>query len=81
MTNESDPLDQASELTQQLTEGYINAVRLRSRPEQVQGAGGVWPILLCVECEDTIVLGRLAMGKIRCVGCQEVVDKSRRFNR
>jgi RNA polymerase-binding transcription factor DksA len=71
VTREADVLDQASELTQQLTDAFVRNVRGAARPEQVQNADGTWPHPICVECEDDIPPARLALGKIRCIHCQE----------
>lgn len=72
----ADILDQASELTQTLTNAYVSNVQDAARPEQKRNADGTWPITECVgpedgdECGDPIPEGRLALGKIRCVSCQ-----------
>ena len=31
----------------------------------------------CVDCEESILAGRLALGKVRCVECQQVLEKRR----
>jgi RNA polymerase-binding transcription factor DksA len=70
MTREADELDAASELTQQLNDAYVNNARAKAKPEQVQNADGTWPKTQC-DCGDPIPAGRLALGKIRCVACQQ----------
>jgi hypothetical protein len=77
---EADDLDRASELTQTLTDAYINGVRNLAAPEQVQRPDGSWPVTEC-ECGETIPQGRLLLGKIRCVACQADLEKDRRCHR
>ena len=72
---EADVLDQATRLTEQLTDGYVNHVRNKVRPEQTQNADGSWPVTECVDCDVTIPLGRLSLGKIRCVECQNFHER------
>lgn len=78
MSGEPDVLDQASNLTEQLTTGYVNHVRNRMRPEQVRNADGTWPHPNCVDCEIDIPPARLEMGRIRCVNCQEDEERAQR---
>lgn len=78
MTREADDLDVASELTQKLTDAYIADTQRKARPEQVQKADGGWPQPLCVDCDLDIPSGRLALGKIRCIGCQVALEKTTR---
>lgn len=66
-----DVLDRASALTERLTEAYVDSARRLARPEQVQNPDGSWPQTECEDCGADIELGRLALGKIRCRGCQE----------
>lgn len=70
MTREADELDAASELTQQLTEAYVHNARAGAKPEQTQNADGTWPRTEC-DCGDPIPQARLALGKIRCISCQQ----------
>ena len=81
MTQEADNLDNATALSQQLTEAYIHEARARGKPEQVQDDKGNWPTLDCVECGEEIVSARLAMARIRCVHCQALRERSQRFTR
>lgn len=73
---EADILDQASQLTQTLTDAYVSNVQDAAMPEQKRNADGTWPITECVgpgpgdECGEPIPEGRLALGKIRCISCQ-----------
>lgn len=70
-----DVLDRASDLTQELTDSAIAEQRRKARPEQVQNADGSWPVTECVDCDAEIPPGRLALGRIRCVYCQEAVER------
>ena len=79
MTQEADNLDQAAALTQHLTDSYVAQARSLSKPEQVQNPDGTWPVTECIDCEAEIPAGRLALGRIRCVHCQE--DNERRARR
>jgi RNA polymerase-binding transcription factor DksA len=74
---EADDLDRASELTLTLTDAYISGVRSLAAPEQRQNADGTWPTPEC-ECGEAIPEGRLRLGKIRCISCQEDLEKGRR---
>ena len=66
-----DVLDRASALTARLNEAYVEEARHRARPEQKQNLDGSWPQTECEDCANDIEPGRLALGKIRCLGCQE----------
>ena len=66
-----DVLDRASALTARLNEAYVEEARHRARPEQKQNPDGSWPQTECEDCANDIEPGRLALGKIRCLGCQE----------
>lgn len=80
MSDTADPLDQAGQLTEQLTRAYLENAMAKSRPEQVQQANGSWLFPVCVDCDEDLG-ARLAMGKIRCVDCQGDREKERRFAR
>jgi len=75
-----DVLDQASQLTQALTDVAVANARVSARPEQVQRPDGSWPQTEC-ECGEPINEGRLALGKIRCIACQQDLEKERRARR
>ena len=66
-----DVLDRASALTARLNEAYVEEARHRARPEQKQNPDGSWPQTECEDCANDIEPGRLALGRIRCLGCQE----------
>lgn len=73
----ADPLDQAAALSQSLSDDGVAAASRLAAPEQVQNSDGSWPITECVSCYGD--LGpRLALGKVRCLRCQEIYEKRRR---
>lgn len=74
--NQPDEIDRANDLAARYTETYIDEVRRRNKPEQVQRADGSWPEPDCVECGDAIPTARLSLGKIRCIFCQEALERS-----
>ena len=73
-----DVLDRASALTSRLVEAYVEEARHRARPEQKQNPDGSWPQTECEDCANDIEPGRLALGKIRCLGCQEARESRRK---
>ncbi len=73
-----DVLDRASNLTQEITDNAIAEQRRKARPEQEQNPDGSWPVTECVECDAEIPPGRLVLGKIRCVYCQEILERKGR---
>lgn len=72
-----DPLDQASEATAEMVAGAVEARRLAAAPQQVPNAEGIYPHTHCVEedCGVELPLERLKLGRIRCVDCQEIIEK------
>lgn len=72
----NDIIDQASELTDFMTEAAVKDHRSRIAPESHPRFDGVH----CVEEECGVELPeeRLSLGRIRCVDCQERVEKSHR---
>lgn len=71
----SDQIDQAQQINEAHQAASVEAARQKNRPEQIQNPDGTWPHTHCVECEDEIPAGRLALGKVRCVHCQEFLEK------
>lgn len=71
----ADDLDRASWLTQQTTDDAVEEQRRRAAPEQVQNEDGTWPHTECVDCDSEIPEARLALGRVRCVVCQEVLER------
>lgn len=73
---DADDLDRASDLTEERTQAAIDEVRRQAAPEQVC-VNGVWPSLDCVDCGDPIPRMRLQLGRVRCVGCPERLERRR----
>lgn len=74
MTGGYDNLDFAADLTRKVTDAGVAAVRELAKPEQLQNADGTWPVVDCAVCGDE--LGpRAALAKIRCLGCQEALER------
>lgn len=74
--SEADDLDRAADLTQELADCAVEAVRRAAQPEQVR-VDGKWPQKECEDCGDTIPVKRLNLGKIRCIYCQERLEVRR----
>lgn len=79
--HEPDVLDRAAQLSQRLNAAYVEAAMRKAAPEQVQNADGTWPHPQCVDCDVDIPLGRLNLGRVRCVDCQEALEHTKRFHR
>lgn len=73
--NESDCLDSAVELTQIRMDDAIKESSRALRPQQIRNDDGTWPVTDCDECGNEIPEGRLLMGKIRCVYCQDRLER------
>lgn len=65
-------IEQAEAVAEAVREAALSNVRKALRPEQVQNADGTWPHPECEDCGEDIPLGRLSLGKIRCIFCQNV---------
>lgn len=76
--HQPDEIDRANDLAARYTDAYIERVRRRNKPEQVQNPDGTWPEPDCVDCGDAIPLARLNLGKIRCVYCQAALERGTR---
>lgn len=74
----SDVIDQGSQLAEFLTEAAEKTIRHRAKPEQVQDEHGNWEHTECVDCGVEIPEGRLELGKVRCIDCQEVRERRQR---
>ena len=72
----ADDLDRATDLTLAMTESYIKDAALRAKPEQVK-VDGQWPQKECDDCGENIPVKRLNLGKIRCIFCQEALERRR----
>ena len=75
MDKHADPLDKASEIAQMYADHGLQAVQRKVKPEQVQNEDGTWPHLECVDCSVEIPEQRLALGKVRCIDCQEIIER------
>lgn len=71
----TEQIDQANQITEEFTASHIHRIQQRNKPEQVQNPDGSWPHTECIDCEDPIPEGRLALGKVRCIDCQELKEK------
>lgn len=84
----TDVLDRGVGITMRATADAERAVRLLTEPQsipnpdgkggriyQVKQPDGTYPIPECVSCFDEIPLLRMEMGRIRCVHCQEFLEK------
>ena len=70
----ADVFDEASELESIQNALSVNAVRDRAKPQSHPDFNGTD----CIECSATIPAGRLALGRIKCIECQEVEELSRK---
>jgi len=70
----ADPLDEAAELTATMTQNAVEAARAANSPQFHPDFDGE----SCIQCGDEIPTDRLAMGKIRCVRCQSILEKQAR---
>lgn len=77
---EGDEIDKANLLAQMFNDTALAKARALSKPEQVVGVDGQYPITDCVECGEPIIMARLQMGKIRCVDCQTQLETRRRLH-
>lgn len=80
MSIEADDLDRAAELTQQLADAAIMEAQRAAAPQQVQCVDGSWPNPEC-ECGEEIPIERLRLGRIRCVDCQDRLERNQRWVR
>jgi RNA polymerase-binding transcription factor DksA len=71
----ADPLDEAAALSHALTDAAIDEVRRANAPETHPDFDGEH----CLDCDVAIPAGRLALGKIRCVHCQERLELRRKL--
>lgn len=70
----SDPSDIATLFEMGATENAVQEVRAALAPEVHPDFDGE----NCVECGDPIPTQRLAMGRVRCTGCQGVIELRRK---
>ena len=74
MANESDNLDQAALIEDAFREKAIAFIR------QSEVAPADFDGKHCFECDSEIPSGRLALGKFRCITCQEFEERGRKFS-
>ena len=67
----ADFLDQAEETAQAFTDESVAKVRKALEPETHPDFDGE----SCVDCWEAIAKGRLTLGKVRCIYCQEILEK------
>lgn len=73
----TDPVDQASQITDDATNDAVAAIRRAAAPEQVPDENGTYAHTHCIEedCGEELPIERLRLGKVRCVTCQSLRDK------
>lgn len=74
MTREADDLDRAALLTQQMSDAAVEESQRAIAPQQVRRPDGSWPNPEC-ECGEPIPEARLKLGRIRCVECQDRLER------
>jgi RNA polymerase-binding transcription factor DksA len=72
-SNGSDNLDQAAVIQDVINNAGIAAAATKVAPEKHPLFDGE----SCIKCGDGIPPARLAMGRIRCVICQTILEKKR----
>jgi len=79
VSNQSDHLDHAQQITEQLRSAAEAAARLAAQPERDPRFDGSH----CVEddCGKLLPQVRIDAGRIRCVDCQNLIEQKRRFRR
>lgn len=65
-------MDQAQVQTERNNSAAVEAARAKAGPEYHPDFDGE----SCVECGGEIPAGRLALAKVRCVPCQEVLENA-----
>ena len=71
----AEQIDQANQLAEEFTSAHVKRIQSLNRPEQIQNEDGSWPYPECIDCDEPIPSGRLALGKVRCIDCQEYKEK------
>jgi RNA polymerase-binding transcription factor DksA len=69
----ADVVDRAQGVVEVCTEEAERRIRKQVGPETHPDFDGAH----CVTCEEPIPAARLALGKVRCVYCQEDLEKGR----
>lgn len=71
----ADPIDESGETSQLFLDADIKRVRDAAAPQAHPEFDGVHCVGLWQEpCGEEIPAARLALGRVRCVACQEVID-------
>jgi RNA polymerase-binding transcription factor DksA len=78
MREVGDEVDRANELAQMETENSLYLARKKAAPEQLPRADGTYEQTDCIDCGGEIPLGRLNLGKVRCIGCQSALERRAR---
>lgn len=71
----TEQVDQANQIAEEFTAAHVQRIQARNKPEQVRNEDGTWPHEECVDCDEPIPEGRLSLGKVRCISCQEHKEK------
>jgi len=66
----ADDIDSAQEVNELHQELSLIAARAKAQPEQHDKFDGKH----CVDCEEPIPPVRLALGRVRCVDCQSIIE-------
>lgn len=77
MTRESDNLDIASELQDKFNQRGI----LESQAAMAQQTDPDFDGVNCLDCDADIPATRIALGRMRCVDCQDVLERKSRSYR
>lgn len=72
---ETDVLDQAGQVTELFVEAGRSFATQACAPETHPDFDGTH----CVECDESIPDERLAMMRVRCVRCQGLLERRRKF--
>lgn len=89
----TDDIDRATGNTMRNTDEFVKVARAASAPERISDGKGGWiyqtatevdgvvtyPIPDCIEeiCGEPLPVGRMELGRIRCVSCQSLLEKKR----
>ncbi|WP_303784074.1 TraR/DksA C4-type zinc finger protein [Azovibrio restrictus] len=73
----ADEADRASAIEAAFNADALRDARLKAQPETHPDFDGKH----CVECGEIIPKARLAMGRVRCVECQSVLERHRKLVR
>lgn len=75
MRDFADDVDRANDYAQRMNDAAVAQAMRKAAAEQVQNPDGSWPVTECVDCGIDIEPGRIQLGKVRCLTCQEVLEK------